>query len=802
MKSLASKDKPASPSNCPYAAALEGNSDNWEDSLSKCPAFADKDKKSDGHVASCPFKEAAAESPEAVQAAWRSIPASHYQMKAFAAVLRHLHESSDGHANRIPGGCPVPASIKSQMSFRQAMEDLSLAAVMAKLAANSHHESDDDDEEEAGPLQQKSTPEDTPSHKNRPKNSDTSVPSSPSATPSPRPSLSESLKLGTAVAHQTAEDVHFVRNFIRGEIDRHTYGILIASLYHVYERLEQHLKVHAPDHFGTCHFPQALDRTAALREDVDFWHGAEVVPPPSQATQEYMARLDTLARERPLMLLAHAYTRYLGDLSGGKVLSRVACRALHLDRHTMEGLAFYQFPHVPSAKLFKDKYRQALDDLPLTSSQIEGLVAEANVAFLLNVRIFEELDVLAKVPGATVRPLQQALAYANPSMWKANSAAKEPEAECPFLISKSASPAAAIAQKSSGGRCPWPFVVFHDPVQFLCDWQTWLLVGMVLCAIWTPFSGMHVAALSDETLSPPDVALQMTAILGTMVAVLGGLVMMQTKTAESANESTFLPRAKTEPSKRAYELYTAMYTPVWIAIFGVVVVTQAYEHFTAWSYIQLCGGLSLPFLLQPLLFPSAGFESPDATRPWYARYAFKANLWIAVYSFIGNYWYTHYFYSVLKAQYTMPSHRLNNVPIAMYMATHFYFSTYHFFSNALLRKVVTSYQDGVLRKMLFVGVVIVFSYFTAFMETLTISSYPYYSFEDRNMAYTVGSAFYGIYFLVSFPAFFYFDAEIDQGKGVTLLDTVVSSCGYGMMIMFLLDFVRLYLEIPLIVGVM
>ena len=30
-----------------------------------------------------------------------------------------------------------------------------------------------------------------------------------------------------------------------------------------------------------------------------------------------------------------------------------------------------------------------------------------------------------------------------------------------------------------GGRCPWPFVVFHDPVTFLCDWQTKLLVLMV-----------------------------------------------------------------------------------------------------------------------------------------------------------------------------------------------------------------------------------------------------------------------------------------------------------------------------------
>lgn len=298
-----------------------------------------------------------------------------------------------------------------------------------------------------------------------------------------------------------------------------------------------------------------------------------------------------------------------------------------------------------------------------------------------------------------------------------------------------------------------------------------------------------------------NIALKMAAILGTMIAMLAGMVFMQTR--KPHHHTSFFPSPVVEPSKLAYERFAAAYTPIWISAFGVVVVTQAYECFTAWSYIQLCGGLASPFLLQPIVFPSAGSNSPDSRRPWYRRYAFKANLWLAIYSFIGNYWYTHYFYSVLKAKYTMPAHRLNNVPIAMYLATHFYFSTYHFFSNALLRKVVTTYQKGMVRNLLFVAVIVVFSYFTAFMETLTISSYPYYSFEDRNMAFTYGSAFYGIYFLVSFPAFFTFDREIDKshGKTVTVLDTVVSSCGYGMIIMFLLDFVRLHLDIPLTVGI-
>mmetsp|Transcript_20594 Transcript_20594/g.31190 ORF Transcript_20594/g.31190 Transcript_20594/m.31190 type:complete len:310 (+) Transcript_20594:205-1134(+) len=295
-----------------------------------------------------------------------------------------------------------------------------------------------------------------------------------------------------------------------------------------------------------------------------------------------------------------------------------------------------------------------------------------------------------------------------------------------------------------------------------------------------------------------DVAVQLTMILGTMMAMVLGIICLQTK---SSSAGTFLPNPILEPSKYAYENFVMWYSPVWMSAMALIIIFQLYEQFDAACYNGVLGGLALPLVLQPLIWPLG----PDRKKFWWERYSSKANLWIAIYSFIGNYWYTQYFYSVLKAEYTMPATRLNNVPIAMTFATHFYFSSYHFFSNALLRKIETRYRSGPIRTLLFVTVVLVFSYFTAFMETLTISAFPYYSFEDRDMAYTVGSAFYGIYFIVSFPAFYYFETGIDntnnKRKTTTLWDVFISSCGYGMVILCLLDFVRLWLKIPLVVEI-
>ncbi|KAL3803144.1 hypothetical protein HJC23_003419 [Cyclotella cryptica] len=315
----------------------------------------------------------------------------------------------------------------------------------------------------------------------------------------------------------------------------------------------------------------------------------------------------------------------------------------------------------------------------------------------------------------------------------------------------------------------------------------------------------------------------MTIVLSTMFAILIGMHSVQspsdktTSRRDSQSNTTTawpiqLPDPRTEPTKYCYEVFCWKYTVVWIGIFGFIVVSKSYEYFTAWSYIFVCGGLALPLMLQPIIYPQAypievdgkkALLNPDVSRTFSERYSTKVTLYLLTYSFIGNYWYTHYFYSVLKAKYTMPSHRLNDVPIAMFLATHFYFCTYHVcVSNSILRFVDTRYKAGWRKGVLFWYTVLFLSYFTAFMETLTISSFPYYSFEDRTVAYVWGSAFYGIYFLVSFPGFYYFDSNVDgkKHKSLSLWDAFTTACGHAMMILTLLDFVRLYLGIPLVIN--
>ena len=69
------------------------------------------------------------------------------------------------------------------------------------------------------------------------------------------------------------------------------------------------------------------------------------------------------------------------------------------------------------------------------------------------------------------------------------------------------------------------------------------------------------------------------------------------------------------------------------------------------------------------------------------------------------------------------------------------------------------------------------------------------------MAYTLGSAFYGIYFLVSFPVFLALDEGKDTKDKINLAQVFWQAMGVGMFVLCLLDFVRLYLGLDFVMKV-
>jgi heme oxygenase len=246
--------------------------------------------------------------------------------------------------------------------------------------------------------------------------------------------LAQRLREGTQQSHTAAENTAFMKCFLKGIVERQPFRKLLANLYLVYDALETEFRRYQDDPIvGQLYFPE-LNRTANLERDLAFYYGdnwrEQIAPLP--AGQVYVDRIHQVANTDPVLLIAHAYTRYMGDLSGGQALQKIVRSALNLPDGQGTALhEFEQLPTVEAKRAFKEKYRNTLNALTVDDATIQRIVDEANYAFELNRDVVHELeaDVIAAIgehvfdlltrqtiPGATERsvtstPKEPAIEY-------------------------------------------------------------------------------------------------------------------------------------------------------------------------------------------------------------------------------------------------------------------------------------------------------------------------------------------------------------------------------------------------------
>lgn len=205
-------------------------------------------------------------------------------------------------------------------------------------------------------------------------------------TPAPATTpLSTLLREGSAAEHRDAESSSFMSELLAGRVDAAGYASYLSRLRHVYAALEDAARRLAADPLAAAVIDPRLERLAAIDADLDFWGGLVEVDSP--ATRAYVDRIHEIS-DQGGAFVAHHYTRYLGDLSGGQAIGRILARTFDLGE---EGVAFYAFPEIPKPKPYKDAYRSRLDGLPLDAAGRHAVLAEVKTVFGLNGALFVEL---------------------------------------------------------------------------------------------------------------------------------------------------------------------------------------------------------------------------------------------------------------------------------------------------------------------------------------------------------------------------------------------------------------------------
>ncbi|MFJ8075750.1 heme oxygenase (biliverdin-producing) [Streptomyces sp. NPDC096176] len=202
------------------------------------------------------------------------------------------------------------------------------------------------------------------------------------------------IRLASHERHTTVQMSPFMDHLLGGRLGVEAYARYSEELWFVYRALEDAAGSLGDDPVAGPFIRPELMRTAELERDLVHLRGADSRPEdrvPLPATAAYAARIKECARTWPAGYVAHHYTRYLGDLSGGQVLRDMAEKTWGFDRKG-DGVRFYVFEQIPNPAAFKRTYRELLDHVEADDLEKQRMVEECRLAFDYNVAILRALE--------------------------------------------------------------------------------------------------------------------------------------------------------------------------------------------------------------------------------------------------------------------------------------------------------------------------------------------------------------------------------------------------------------------------
>ncbi|MFC8256221.1 heme oxygenase (biliverdin-producing) [Streptomyces sp. NPDC057291] len=192
--------------------------------------------------------------------------------------------------------------------------------------------------------------------------------------------------------HTEAETSTFMSDLLGGRLGVVAYTRYTEQLWFVYRALEEGAEALRTDPVAGPFIQPELMRTAELERDLAHLRGADWRSglEPLPATAAYADRVTQCARTWSAGYIAHHYTRYLGDLSGGQIIRDRAEKTWGFARKG-DGVRFYVFEEIANPASFKRGYRELLDAVDADELEKKRIVDECRRAFALNTAVFREL---------------------------------------------------------------------------------------------------------------------------------------------------------------------------------------------------------------------------------------------------------------------------------------------------------------------------------------------------------------------------------------------------------------------------
>lgn len=190
--------------------------------------------------------------------------------------------------------------------------------------------------------------------------------------------------------HTVAETTGFNARLVAGNATRESYAEFLFNTKAGYDAIERNLDKYSDVEGLKPFVTKDLYRSELIEKDLrvllgDKYDEMSLLP----SAKAYAARIDELGEKNPMLIVAHAYTRFLADLFGGRTIHQIVRDNYKIEA---EALNYFSFPEITDPQARAMEYIGNLSRMELSEDVQELFLNEIANAYLYNIGISTELE--------------------------------------------------------------------------------------------------------------------------------------------------------------------------------------------------------------------------------------------------------------------------------------------------------------------------------------------------------------------------------------------------------------------------
>lgn len=196
------------------------------------------------------------------------------------------------------------------------------------------------------------------------------------------------IKNKTNTLHKATENSGFTQRLLNKKANIDSYTDYIYNLSFVYKAIEENLNKYSDIAEVKPFVTPEIYRSESIRRDVKALSDnkdLEVLP----STLAYVDRINTISEKNPKLIIAHAYTRFLADLFGGRIFYSLLKEHYNLND---DALNYYVYDNLSDMKTYVMNYHNMLNSLELKDDEKDAFILEICNSYIYNMGISNELD--------------------------------------------------------------------------------------------------------------------------------------------------------------------------------------------------------------------------------------------------------------------------------------------------------------------------------------------------------------------------------------------------------------------------